>query len=319
MADAKAIYEQFLLTPLKLKQQQQEEEADADVDGVAGALTFDLASETDEEERERGAGDDRARLQRAAPVHASPKLERLRGRIASADLSDEERPAAASRTRRRGSARQSTGSDTKTDTPRRAQKKKRVTRSVVIANARSGGEWVDTPSKASRPSKRSRVSAETDKENRDDASDSAAAEAALALVSRRITDRFEGMNDAEAGEHADQEDGAATSSSSTSLSSPSPSVAVSCSSSSKATKAVRSTTASRPVRRSRRLAHQFSDQEDPETSPPPPVVDLLTPLCDALIATNTISGLLFALSLNALRSLGHSVQPPVRLLVLSRL
>jgi hypothetical protein len=316
MADAKAVYEQFLLTPLKLKPQRRGENRSEDrgEDGVAVALGFDLASETDEEERESGS--------RGRPVHASPELERLRGRIESADLAGDESADLAGNERSAAARAMRRGSDVKAvtgtvavamavppplDSRRRAQKKKRVTRAVVMQSARSGTEWVDTPSKASRPPKRSRRQAsraETDKENRDDAADSAAV---LALLSRRISDSFGGMDDGETGERADQEDGAATSSSSTSLS-PSPlPVAAPCSK----TTDVTSSVATRSVRRSRRLAHQSSEQESAVPSPPT-TVDVLTPLCDALIATNTVSGLVFALSLNALRSLGRSVTRPVR-------
>lgn len=292
MADANAVYEQFLLTPLKLKPQARAEEPHADGGGgVAAALGFDLASETDEEER----GDSGR-----PPVHASPELERLRGRIESADLEGSGVKA--------GAAAEAEAVAPALDSRQRAQKKKRVTRAVAMpSGARSAGEWVDTPSKASRPPKRSRRQAgraDTDKENRDDAADSAAA---LALLSRRISDSFGDMDDGEAGERVGQEDGAATSSASTPLSSSPPPVAAPSSK----PKDAASSVATRSVRRSRRLAHQPSDQES-GTPSPPTAADLLTPLCEALIATNTVSGLLFALSLNALRSLGRSAMYPVR-------
>lgn len=271
MADARAVYEQFLLTPLKLKARRAPV-ADAEAQSDGRAPLFELVTETDDDEPAPAA---------AAELQASPEVERLRGRIEIADLTD----AAAAEGRGGAEAGGASGG-------RKAKQKR-----AASAGARAGAAWADTPTRAGRPAKRSRQlrspAAELDKENRDGGKD-----AALKGVARRISDAFDDGEEGDGGGAAQPDganDSAATASTSSSSSSPPPAEERPCSRRTKGGKAAQT------VRRSKRLAHQPSGSEDEAELPAAPPVDHLTPLCDALIATNTISGLVFALTLNALR------------------
>ncbi|KAL4158009.1 hypothetical protein PRNP1_003789 [Phytophthora ramorum] len=193
------------------------------------------------------------------------------------------------------------------------KKKKRVTRSVSIKNQDTGGEFVDTPTKASQPPKRIRkfsrdLGSKKDKKTRRNV----------------FAFNLDGLDSDDEKQKGDALEAGAAS----------------------GPRRRGSVTITVPVRRSRRLQHikaespklaavlpsrrakmspstctsplplksqesaivetveaanpdsAASPTQDPTTEVP---VDLVSPFCDSLLATDTISGCFFALSLNALR------------------
>ncbi|GMF22694.1 unnamed protein product [Phytophthora lilii] len=191
-------------------------------------------------------------------------------------------------------------------------KKKRVTRSVTMKNKDTGEEFVDTPTKASKPPKRFR------KFSRD-------------LSNKETTDGKENcsvFSFSLDGAESDEEKVKDVSSDSKAPSK---------------SRRRKSVTVNLPLRRSRRLQHiraespklapasqqakpvrnsPSTDEVAPEGSVPVGVgpdsaaepaqlstaekpVDWISPLCDSLLSTNTISGCFFALCLNGLRDMQH--------------
>ncbi|RLN86912.1 hypothetical protein BBJ28_00007385 [Nothophytophthora sp. Chile5] len=213
-------------------------------------------------------------------------------------------------------------------------KKKRVTRAVRMHNQNTGGVFVDTPTKASQPSKRSR------KVNR--GSDEQAEGEEERNVTRSIPFSLLGADSDE-----DEEEAASVAAAPAFKQAPTARRRTPAT-----TPRSRITVQTRPVRRSRRLQHiqvqspsvapvapavalppapasavtpvpafipgpvLISAPAPPpvqtpapkataETAPAPPV-DVISAFCESLVRTNTISGCFFALALNGLRSTQHT-------------
>jgi hypothetical protein len=204
-----------------------------------------------------------------------------------ADVDDQDRSAGASS----GSSQVANKDESKASTSL-LRKKKRVTRSVTVKDQDTGAEFVDTPTKASKPPKRMR------KFSRDMGSKQS--EKKKRSVFSLSLDGADSDDEKERGG------------------------AVKSKGSSSAPRRRISVTVMVPVRRSRRLQHikaespkpekeasdaTTSSNSSPEQTRVPPVepVDSMSDFCDSLLATNTISGCFFALSLDALRDLQSSV------------
>ncbi|KAG7390992.1 hypothetical protein PHYPSEUDO_006127 [Phytophthora pseudosyringae] len=325
MADASDIYRRFVEAPLRLKTR---------TPSPSPPSTPPPSTQQYDASNPSHWGDSPALSTR------SKEVKKLRRRVAKIrlsaadaavprDLDDDLRAAAASETEssaRTSSAAPKVGQNKAEKTEKTLlKKKKRVTRSVSMTNKETGAEFVDTPTKASKPPKRFRkYSGESNSSSRKEGGKESCNEFLIRL--NEAASEKEKKSSVEAKAEAS------------------------------APRRRTSVTVTLPLRRSRRLQHIKAEsakpvaavvpssqqaKETPDTTtepvaPPPaeksvegakvvsaettspdaaseelaaqaPAVDVVSTYCDALLSTDTISGCFFALSWNALRSVEHSL------------